>query len=66
MQHSVPVRITDASATGSPVHNLDSSNFDRQDDDAIIDDVEFSEFVRKRTKRFFFFFFFFFDGFKFP
>ena len=53
-QHSIPVRITcDASATGRSGHNLDSSNFNRQDDDAIIDDVEFSEFVQKRTKRFF-------------
>ena len=53
-QHSIPVRITcDASATGSPAHNLDSSNCDPQGDDAIIDDVEFSEFVRKRTKCFF-------------
>ena len=52
-QHSIPLRITcDASAKGSPAH---SSNFDRQDYDAIIDDVEFS--VRKRTERFFFLFF---------
>ena len=53
--HSIPVRITcDGSNNGNTTVNTDPPNFNIQNhDDVIDDDVELTEYVRKRTKHFF-------------
>lgn len=49
----IPVRVNGSAASDRDIMQKDSSRCDVRHEDCLTDDVEFSDYVRKRTKRFY-------------